>query len=158
MKGTGRAVGSSQNRRNITWHNPGPWGAQSNNSQRAKALSSSLKIVPFTDLFCLSAMHVRITYIVGLREKGRNMSEGLSFVCFTLKYKLHEQTEIQCRVFFKRKTKYNSLTVHIFFNLQITPLSTQRKGWPTHSCKRKRVGLQYLYYLFMMQSITGIVV
>ena len=47
-------------------------------------------------------------------------------------------------IFKKLKTKNNYLTAPIFFNLQIHPLSTQRKGWSHFECL---FCLQYLLYI-----------
>ena len=51
-------------------------------------------------------------------EEGWKYFCGFGFACFILLYKLY-----------KLKTKMNTLTVQIFYNLQNHPTSTQRKGF-----------------------------
>ena len=75
-------------------------------------MASSLKLEPFADpllALCIARSHVS----VGLRRRGGNISVDLSL--FVLLYNSNFTKKLKCNDFLK--TKKDSLTVYIFFNL-----------------------------------------
>ena len=76
-----------------------------------------------------------------LRRSGEHIFVDLSLFVLL-------NTNFMNKLFFKAENKNNSLTVQIFFNLQITPLFTQRKGWSIYS-ERKRVLCSSIIIIYM---------
>ena len=118
---------------------------QSNNSERSKTLSSSLKLESFANNFLALGIARQCTcpYIRWFMEEGGKFI--CRFVLFVLFYNTNFVKNLNLMIF-KLKTKNNSLTVQIFSIYKVTPLSTQSKFWSTYYRGRESfVGLQYLY-------------
>ena len=70
-------------------------------------------------------MHdARVQIKGGQRRRGEIISVDLSL--FALLYNTNVMNKLKFNDLFKTKTKF-FLTAHIFYNIQNTPLSTQRK-------------------------------
>ena len=87
------------------------------------------KLEPLADLFCLSALHMRIisAYISWFIEEGGKKFCEFVFVCFTFNTKA--MNKLFFNNIFKSNSTNNSSTVQIF--LPNHPLATQKKSWST---------------------------
>ena len=101
-----------------------------------------------TGTFCWSLLPLGIARAhssVGLGRRGGNISEDLFvFVCFTLKYKLHESIQI-----------YIYRLYEFLFNLQNHPtFQSEERLVNIVSLRECFIGLSTVYYWFMDTSYT----